>query len=298
MSSVTLKPRTTSPLGDQARGLRALIGQRAASSAAVTSRCRTLAVTSGKGGVGKSVLTLNIAVALAERGAKVCVLDGNVGLGNLDLLCNRNGYWNLSHVVTGSRRLADVVLDGPGGIQLMPGAGSLTDLGDCPDSARLQLLGELEQFAARYDFLLFDTGSGQHDTVRRLAQAADEVLIVTTPEPTAIADAYATLKSLRSGDRTAMHIAVNQATAEQTARILERIQQTAHTFLHKSLSLGTGIPNDPAVPQSVLARTPFVTAAPECSASRAVRQLARQLIASEPPHRQGSYFERLCIERP
>jgi flagellar biosynthesis protein FlhG len=183
---------------DQARGLRALLERHAnrAFSPRGQTACRTIAVTSGKGGVGKSHLALNLAVALAQRGRRVCLLDGNLGLGSLDLLCGLNGYWNLAHVVTGARRLEDVILDGPAGIHLIPGASGLTDLADCPPHVQSQLLSQLESLEHEHDVLLIDTGSGIHQLVRQFAQATDDVLVVTTPEPTSIADAYATIKAL------------------------------------------------------------------------------------------------------
>jgi flagellar biosynthesis protein FlhG len=286
MTSVTF----SSALGDQARGLRALLRQRSATSLPATPGCRSIAVTSGKGGVGKSVLTLNLAVALAEFGAKVCLLDGHQGLGNLDLLCNRHGYWNLSHVVAGARQLEDVILDGPAGVRLIPGAGSLTELGACPEAARDQLRHDLDQLAASFDYLLLDVGSGRHDGVRQLIQAADEVLVITTPDPMALAEAYATIKSISTAS---IHVAVNQATKEQAGRILHRLQHTTHTFLRKSLSFGAAIPNDPAVNESVRQRLPFMLASPDSPASRAVKQLARQLASMERRCHDWRYFERL-----
>lgn len=283
-----LASTTPHSLGDQARGLRALLRQR--SGRPVAGQGRSLAVTSGKGGVGKSVLTLNLAVAMAELGSKVCLIDGHPGLGNLDLLCGRNGYWNLSHVVTGSRRVEQVAIEGPAGVTLLPAASSLLDLNDCPDAVRYQLLCELESFTSQFDVLLIDTGSGMHEGVRRLAQVVDELLVVTTPDPLAVAEAYATLKSLPTAT---VHVAVNQANRDQATHILERLQQTAHTFLRKTLTLGAAIPVDPVVPQSLRDRIPFVMTAPESAAGKAVRQLARQVLAMEPRRTNGNYFERL-----
>jgi flagellar biosynthesis protein FlhG len=276
-------------LGEQARGLRSLLRHRAVASSKTGARYRSLAVTSGKGGVGKSVLALNLAVAWAQQGARVCLLDASLGLGHLDLLCQRNGYWNLSHVVAGARQLEDVVLNGPAGVQLLPGAGSLMDLETCPDSVRDHLIHEMEQFANRFDVLLIDTGQGLHAGVRRLLHAADEALLVTTPDPMAIAEAYATLKAIRT--RT-IHLAVNQADAELTQRILDRFQETANTFLGRTLSLGTGIPVDAAVPQSLRDRQPFMLGHADSAASNAVRRLARQLSSLETGS-QGTFFERM-----
>lgn len=293
MTTATLTSAATPTLGDQARGLRALLHRRAVAPSKTGTRYRSLAVTSGKGGVGKSVLALNLAVAWAEQGARVCLLDASLGLGHLDWLCQRNGYWNLSHVIAGARQLEDVVLDGPAGVQLLPGAGSLLDLEACPDSARNHLLFELEQFANGFDVLLIDTGHGLHAGVRRLLHAADEAVLVTTPDPMAIAEAYATLKSIRT---STIHLAVNQADAELTQRILDRFQHTAKTFLGRTLSLGVGIPADAAVPQSLRARQPFVLGTPDSAAAQAVHRLARQLAGLETSS-QGAFFEKVGSRR-
>lgn len=293
MPIATLTPTTPRPLGEQARGLRALLDRRHEPRPAVRSHCRSLAVTSGKGGVGKSVLTLNLAVTLAGYGLRVGVLDGHPGLGNLDLLCGRNGYWNLSHVIAGARPLDEVILDGPAGVRLVPGAASLLELGDCAEPVQNLLLDALARFESDCDFLLIDTGSGWSDGMQRMVRAAEDVLIVTTPEPTAIADAYARLKTLGPSPVRAVHVAVNQATAGQSARILERIQHTAQAFLQKSLTLGAGIPDDAAVPQSVLARMPFVLTTPDGPASRAVQRLSQQLLSPGTKVGRGGFFERL-----
>jgi flagellar biosynthesis protein FlhG len=293
MPTATLKPNSTHSLGEQARGLRALIERSHQPRGRQCVHARTVAFASGKGGVGKSVLALNLAITLAEQGLRVGLLDANPGLGHLDLLCQRNGYWNLSHVLAGARQLDDVLLDGPAGITLLPGANSLMSLTTCPDSAHEPLLAELTRFEAACDFLVLDAGPGLPDGSRPWLRSADDVLIVTTPEPTAIADAYALLKSLSGAAGPALHVVVNRAAADQAARVLERIQHTAHTFLKQSLTLGAGVPDDGAVARSVCTRRPFVVASPDCPASRAVQQLARQLIGRASLTPRDGFFTRL-----
>ncbi len=282
---------------DQARGLRTLLEERSrglgASPRGSGSACRTLAVTSGKGGVGKSVIAVNLSVALAQLGLRVCLLDGNLGVGNVDLLCGLNGYWNLSHVVTGARQMADICLEGPCGVRVVPGASGIVDIADCPPVTQGQLLQQFQQLETEHDILLIDTGSGIHRLVRQFALAADQVLIVTTPEPTSIADAYATIKAVNAPDGPELSVVVNQGTDDQTERILERIHATARTFLRTGLSLGSGIPHDPVVPQSVLARRPFVELAPSSRATRAVQRLAEKLAGQPQLFSRQGFFARL-----
>ncbi len=280
---------------DQARALRSLIEQRsheAASPAAIPSHCHTIAITSGKGGVGKSVLALNLAVALAQREQRVAILDGSWGLGNLELLCGLNGYWNLAHVVTGARQVDDIVLHGPAGIHLIPGASGLTDLGTCPTHVQQSLLQQLNALEAEHDYLIIDTGGGVHPYVRPFAAAADSVFVVATPEPTAIAEAYATIKSLHDPRGAELSLVINRCHAELATKIGERIELTARSFLHAPLGLAVSIADDPVVAYSVTQRTPFFSLAPSSVASRGVRAWADALLARS-VSTAGGFFKRL-----
>ena len=286
-------------MSDQANILRDLIQRRQQQAvmpeAPSTHSTRTIAITSGKGGVGKSNIALNVAIALAKLDASVCLLDANLGLGNIDLLCGLNGYWNLSHVVTGARSLNDIVLKGPCGVNVIPGASGLVDVADCPESVRTEILQQIQQFERTHDFLIIDTGSGIHQTVRQFATAADVVLIVTTPEPTSIADAYATIKALASADIPQLNVLVNRADSPQQARaILNRLQQTARIFLRTEVGSIGFIPNESCVVEAVAKRTPFVLDAPQAAATRAVHQLARRLKGlTDAQHDRGPFFARL-----
>jgi len=241
-------------------------------------RAHTIAVTSGKGGVGKSNIALNLAIGLAEMDATVCLLDANMGLGNIDLMCGLNGYWNLSHVVTGARSLREIILKGPGDIDVVPGASGLCDIAACPPEAQQDIFGQLDELEANHDYIVIDTGTGIHKIVRQFVTAADIALVVTTTEPTSIADAYATIKSLSTADVEHLEVVINQInTVEQGRAINDRLQQTAKLFLKTKLASGAGIPHDPNVPLAVAQRKPFLVHAPQCPASRAIRQLARRI---------------------
>lgn len=293
---------------DQAQILRGMVERRteAAIADAVPPRPqpRTVAVTSGKGGVGKSNVALNLAVALQRIGHSVCLIDANLGLGNIDLLCGLNGYWNLSHVVSGARTVPEIVLEGPCGIHVVPGASGLFDAADCSAAAQREILSQLEELEGRHDYLIIDTGTGIHRSVRQFVAAAQTALVVTTPEPTAIADAYATIKALTVGNELlAAHILVNQADSPEQAReIIARVQQTARTFLQVAVSSAGHIPRDPAVPLAVARRRPFAAEEARTPAGLAVEQLARRLInlsLSQPDSERASFFSRFSrwIER-
>lgn len=286
---------------DQAQILRGMMERRSEASPldeGTSPGARTVAVTSGKGGVGKSNIALNLAIALRQMGQSVCVLDANLGLGNIDLLCGLNGYWNLSHVISGARSLTDIVLEGPAGVQVIPGASGLLDVADCSPIAQREIFSQLEQLERRHDYLILDTGTGIHRSVRQFVAAAEIVLVVTTPEPTAIADAYATLKALTAGRALGQpHILVNQADSPEQAReIIARVQQTARTFLHVTVASAGFIPRDPAIPASVVQRRPLLAHSPRCPAGRALEQLARRIMnLAPPPVDRIGFFSRMSL---
>jgi len=267
---------------------------------------RTVVVASGKGGVGKSQLAVNLGVALALSDHPVCVLDAHTGLGSVDLLCGLNGYWNLAHVAAGGRRLADVCLAGPGGVRILTGASALVEPAGAPP-IRAEAIRELETLAAECDYLIVDTSPGPSSVNRRFCDAADLVLVVTTPEPTALAAAYATCRSLAAGGpRLApgsgpvappAALVVNRTTSEQQgADIAERVRRTVRQFVNGKLAAAGSIPDDDAVLEASFRRQPFVIAAPQAPAAAGVRALAAWLVDHLETVRSGgpaSFFARL-----
>jgi len=285
-------------MNDQATALRGLVEHRQASASlpedSLPRRARTISIASGKGGVGKSVLALNLAVALARLGKKTCVLDACLGLGSIDLLCGLNGYWNLSHVVMGSRSLADVILEGPEGVHVISGASGLTELADCPDSVQRELLFQMEELERTHDILIVDTSTGIHRMARQFATSADQILVVTVPETTAVADAYATVKALAGPTTPPIDLIVNRVDhSEQGRTIAGRLQQTSKMFLNHPLGYAGHISSDTSVPQSVAKRSPFVIESPTSAAAVDVVQLARRVVSrAGSPASFQSYFSR------
>ena len=288
---------------DQATRLRGLAEQRETReeqrAPTFPQRARTIAVTSGKGGVGKSNIALNLAIAARRMGKSVCVLDACLGLGNIDLLCGLNGYWNLSHVVTGARSLPEVVLDGPEGVHVIPGASGLIELADCPESVQRDLIFQMEELEREHDLLIVDTSTGIHRVVRQFATAADQVLVVTVPEVPAIADAYATVKALASPDAPPIDLVVNQVDSPSQAQsIADRLKQTAKMFLRSEVGLAGHITRDAAVVQAVATRSPFLIDSPKCAAAADMMNLARRILSSAGSVQTfQSYFDRFQSSR-
>ena len=282
---------------DQARELRTLVAQRAARASGLlraVRTCRVVAVASGKGGVGKSVIAVNLAMALAQRGDSVCLLDASSGVGHLELLCGRNGYWNLSHVAAGSRRLEDITQEGPRGVRVVSGVSCLLDANDTPLNLRPQL-ADLEQ---RHDWLIVDTSSGPSRGSSPFLRAADRVLIVTTPEPTAIAEAYSAVKSLSNTEGLVISAVVNRASsAAQSSQILGRLRHSVRSFLRADLDELGFIPEDMAVQESVAARQPLAQFEPTCAAQHAIKQLAERMVRAVEVRNEAGYFERLLRSR-
>jgi flagellar biosynthesis protein FlhG len=240
----------------------------------------TVAVTGGKGGVGKTNLVTNLAVIMARMGKKVLLLDGDFSLANVDLLLGLVPHSNLYDVVSGRKRIDEIVLTGEAGIRIIPAASGVEEMAALDDYRREVLIRSLENLASDRDVLLIDTGSGIHRQNLRLAQMADEILVLTTPEPTAFSDAYATIKVL-SSRRLARppRLVVNMAHSEAEAlRIARRVARVASQFLGFEPELYGIIPNDEAVPRAVKAQEPFVKIYEDSPAAVGVRELAKRLL--------------------
>jgi len=256
---------------DQATHLRTMVSQRRGAS--------VIAVTSGKGGVGKSNVAVNLAIKLASAGKKVVLLDADLGLANADVLCNIDLPNNLSHVIGRKKELHEVLVKAPGGFFLIGGASGLAKMADLTDMDRQHVIDALGNLERQADIILIDTGAGISPNVLSFTRCADHVLVVTTPEPTAITDAYAVIKVLnRDGAERRMSLLVNQVRSISEGRAVhERIAKVAKQFLGVSILDAGSIPTDPEVSLAVRRRTPFVIGAPGSPAAIAIAQLSMRL---------------------
>ena len=245
-------------------------------------RVRSLAVASGKGGVGKSTVVVNLATALGELGARVLLFDADLCQANLDILLGLSPRWDLGHVLRGERKLEQILVDGPHNVRLVPAASGDSDLADLDDFRREGLYRELSRVASDADVVLIDTASGTSQLTSSFARSASELILVTTSEPTSYADAYGLLKVLAAqGLKASPAVLVNRtSSAEEAEEVAHKIASISRRFLNLNVvSLGH-LPDDPAVGAAVCRQEPVVQAFPKSPATLAIRALARRLWAN------------------
>lgn len=248
-------------------------------------RARITAVTSGKGGVGKTFVTANLAAALARQGQRVLVLDADLGLANLDVMLNLAPKVTLHDVFTGRSALDEAIVPTPGGFSALLAGSGMVEYSRMTPEVREQLMQVIETIAPRYDRVLLDTGAGISDVVLYAVSLADDVMVVATSEPTSLTDAYATIKVLATTqDRQQVQLVVNQTRRHGEARAVHlQLQQVVDRFVNPGLQVRVRldlighVPLDIAVRDSVLKRQLLLQALPGSPAALAVAELARRL---------------------
>ena len=245
---------------------------------------RITAVTSGKGGVGKTFVAANLAAALARAGQRVLVLDADLGLANLDVVLNLAARVTLHDVFTGRATLDEAMQPAPGGFSVLLAGSGLVEYSRMTPEVRDKLLDVIAQVRPRFDQVLLDTGAGISDVVLFTVSLADEVLIVATPEPTSLTDAYATIKVLASTQaHRPMRLLVNQTQRRSEGRsVRAQLQQVVDRFVHtvpplKLLLLGE-VPLDAAVRDSIQRRQLLLESTPGCPAAIALAAAAGKLL--------------------
>jgi flagellar biosynthesis protein FlhG len=266
------------------RGSRAGPASQAGAPIPARPRVRSIALTSGKGGVGKTSIATNLAIAFAQQGRRVLLVDGDLSLANVDLLLGVVPQKNLGDVIFGRASIEQVVLKTVDGVLLLPSASGVEELADLDDFRRERLLRELARLEESVELILLDTGSGIGRQTIQFARAADDVVVVTTPEPTAFSDAYATLKVLSQGR---LHgrpgIVVNMAATPEEGRETERrIRLVAERFLRLKPEYLGHIALDPSVGRAVRRQQPLLKAFPRSPAAAGIEALAARLLV-EPP---------------
>lgn len=215
---------------------------------AAQDNCKILSIASGKGGVGKTVSTIQLAIALQKQGKRVLILDGDLGLANIDVVLGIRGRYNIRDVIDRKVTMKDIILHGPFGIKVIPSGSGLFDLGNLSYLQRIYLLNQLDDLKPMFDILLVDSGAGISETTLHLNSISRHKIIVTTTEPHAMTDAYAFIKVLTEqyGTDIDVHLVVNMAhTPTEGLKIHRKIADVAKNFLNLDVKLLGCIPNDP-----------------------------------------------------
>jgi flagellar biosynthesis protein FlhG len=285
-------------MADQAQRLREMFrGQEDFSFPRRTDSSRVIAVASGKGGVGKTNLVVNLAIVMGQLGNKVVILDTDLGMANVDILFNLRHSYSLVDVLKGHKDLSEVVLEGPYNVKVIPGGSSLPEIVEMDHQQRERLLSQFSNLEEEGRIILIDCPAGLSRNVLSFVAAANDLLLVTTPEPTAIADAYSIVKVM---DQYKLHanisLVVNMVrSVKQGEGVYRRFKNVSRSYLNTNIDFWGSVLFDEHVHKAVLNSFPFVLQYPRSQATRHVREIARHLLnvkegVAEPPTKRGGGF--------
>ncbi|MFW6381070.1 MAG: MinD/ParA family protein [Bacillota bacterium] len=277
---------------DQAAGLRRLVDRQQRDeqfSQIPLNKSRIITVASGKGGVGKSNVTVNVGLSLARMGKKVLVIDGDMGMANIDILLDLQPRYNLDDILEGKCTLEQAIMEGPEELHILPGISGSDSLLDIDSRQVDQLLSASSQIEDNYDIILIDIGAGAGRVVVNFVMAADEVLIVLTPEPTSVMDAYSLIKILSRHNLSGeIKLILNQVNSRKEARKLsERMSRVIGDYLDLECNLLDYIPYDSKIKKSVRKQQPLVKLFPESRAGQAFARIAGKLIGRDLEQQQS-----------
>ena len=237
---------------------------------------KTIAITSGKGGVGKTNIVANLAIALSKKGKKVLVLDADLGLCNIDVLLGMCPKHNIQDLLNGNKSLKEIIVRGPEGILIVPASSGVQELTQLDEFKKLRLIDEFQHLDNEIDFLLIDTGAGISSNVTFFCIASQSTVVVITPEPTSLTDAYALIKVLNTRyHEKDFKILINQARSSTEAMdIYRRLHLVTDRFLNVSLDYIGYIPYDRALQKAVRAQKAVIMQSPKSPSSEAFKVLA------------------------
>jgi flagellar biosynthesis protein FlhG len=237
---------------------------------------QVIAVTGGKGGVGKTSVAVNLATSLASSGKRVMLLDGDLGLANVDVFLGISPRYTMAHVLNGERTLEEVIVESPQGVQIVPGASGVAELANLSAAGHLGLVQAFSSLSARVDVLIVDTAAGIAHSVVQFTQAAQHVLLVVCDEPASMTDAYALIKVLSRGhDVSRFRVLANMVRSPGEGEALfQKLQRVTGKFLDVTLDYVGEIPEDPYLRKAIREQRPVMTAFPASPASRAFKKLA------------------------
>lgn len=270
---------------DQAEGLRNIIKKQEIESGRKTARVIT--VTSGKGGVGKTSLSVNLAIQLRRLGKRVVVLDADFGLANIEIMLGIRPQYNLADLMFRGKSMNDIITYGPEGIGFISGGSGINEMANLTRDQVFRLIQKMAELDQQADVIIVDTGAGIGDSVLEFVAASAEVLLVATPEPTSITDAYALLKSLNRNSsykpgKTVVKMVANQVRGNNDAdELFDKLGIVVNKFLNIDIEYLGSIPYDANMQRAVMRQEPLSMAAPNAAAARSVEKIARVLANKE-----------------
>lgn len=252
-----------------------------------SSNARVIAVTSGKGGVGKTSLSVNLAVEMAKTGKKVVIFDADFGLANVEVMLGIRPTYNLLDLIHNNKTMPEIITQGPMGIGFVSGGSGVSELASLDKNSIKLLISEMIKLDKMFDVVIIDTGAGITDSVMEFVMVSPEVLLVVTPEPTSITDAYSLLKVLRrKNDFNPLYKTINVISNRVTSddegnEIFAKMNTVSSKFLNTKLEYLGSIPQDRNASLAIIEQKPVVNAYPNSPASKAINELARKLVNNE-----------------
>lgn len=247
------------------------------------SKTRIIAVTSGKGGVGKTNFTLNLAISLNKLGYRCIVFDADIGFANIDVISGIIPKFTIADVLENNMKMKDVMIDGPAGVKLISGGSGINEIMQLDLQKIEYLLKEFESLENESDFILIDTGAGLSKTVLSFVNAADEVIVITTPEPTSLTDAYAMIKALHIfNDKVDLKVIINRVVnAKEANEVFQKLSKVSSKFLDVKINELGYVYDSKVVQDAVKNQVPFMEYNPTSLVSKKVNSIALKLIGED-----------------
>ena len=248
------------------------------STEAPESTVRIISFTSGKGGVGKTNIVINLAIQFRKMGKSVFIIDADLGLANIDIMLNLTPQFTIEDVLAGRKNINDVILEGPLGIHILPSSSGLSEMQELSAGQQMAMIKELSGLKTKYDYILIDTGAGIASNVLRFNAAADEICVITNTEPTALTDAYALMKVMWNRYQVnSFNLIVNQASLREAKSVFNRLIIVLKEYLQVELSLTGYIPRDALFPKAVKSQVPISIMAPHSSPVKMIEHMAQHI---------------------
>lgn len=254
---------------------------------------KVIAVTGGKGGVGKTNLSVNLSVALAEMQRRVILMDADLGLANVDVLLGLQARFTLADVLSGERKIRDILLTGPAGMKVVPASSGVSQMAKLSPREHAAIIHSFSELSDQLDILMIDTAAGISDTVVSFVRAAQEAIVVVCDEPSSITDAYALIKLLNTEhDVFRFRVIANMCrTVQEGTNLFNKLNGVCERFLDASLQYLGAVPFDENVRKAVQKRKALLEFAPQCKASQAIRALAQKIDAWPTSHTARGHLE-------